>query len=148
MKNVYREVFDEVLAPDRLRQEVWNMTGQERSQPKRLRVPAAGLIAAALVLALSGTALAAAGVPDTLKGWFSRQWTELSGNSMSCGQLALIDRLAQQMGTGDTCGDSSMWLLLRVSGDMDFNEAAESYSFDGVGWSCTPGPDGGSTPGG
>lgn len=59
METKYREMFDQVRASERLRKEVMEMTKQEKTAPKR-RIPRAGLIAAALALALAGTAIAAA----------------------------------------------------------------------------------------
>lgn len=57
MEKEYRELFDGVRASGRLRMEVMNM---KREETKRVRrVPRAALIAAALVLALAGTAVAA-----------------------------------------------------------------------------------------
>lgn len=57
MEKEYREMFDGVRASGRLRMEVMNM---KREETKRIRrIPKAALIAAALVLALAGTALAA-----------------------------------------------------------------------------------------
>ncbi len=58
MKEVYRELFDGVRASGRLRMEVMSMTKEERPAQRR-RIPKAALVAAALVLALAGTALAA-----------------------------------------------------------------------------------------
>jgi len=56
MEKKYREVFDGVRASGRLRMEVMNM---KREETKRVRrIPRAALIAAALVLALAGTAVA------------------------------------------------------------------------------------------
>ena len=59
MRKEYREMFDEVHASERLRTEVMNMKRAENgSERTRRRVPAAALIAAALVVVLAGTALA------------------------------------------------------------------------------------------
>lgn len=58
MNDKYRETFELVRASDRLRTEVMNMTEQERGGGSR-RFPKAALIAAALALALAGTAIAA-----------------------------------------------------------------------------------------
>ena len=56
MEKEYRELFDGVRASGRLRMEVMNM---KREETKRVRrIPRAALIAAALVLALAGTAVA------------------------------------------------------------------------------------------
>ena len=55
MEKEYRELFDGVRASGRLRMEVMNM---KREETKRVRrIPRAALIAAALVLALAGTAV-------------------------------------------------------------------------------------------
>ena len=59
MNDLYRKTFDEIHASDALRQEVLNMTKQERAMAKR-QIPRMVLIAAIVVLALAGTALAAA----------------------------------------------------------------------------------------
>lgn len=159
MKNLYREAFDEVHASDRLRQEVGNMTKQEQRTVKR-RVPAAALIAAVLVLALAGTAVAAVGAPGSLKGWFAQQWTEISGEEMGGEQTALIDRLTQQVGVSDTCGgvtvtldsvtggSSSLWLLLKISGDIRIQERDEAYYFGNMELAFSPEPDSQDTPGG
>lgn len=139
MKNLYRETFDEVHASDTLRQEVWSMTKQEQNTPKRRRIPAAALAAAVLVLALTGTTLAASGfVPGSIKNWFIQQWAETSGGEgISAEQAALFDRLTQEVGVSDTCGgvtvtldsitcgDSALWLLLKVSGDIDAVQGGE-----------------------
>jgi len=53
----YKETFDGVHASQRLRTEVLNMKREENARSKR-RVPAAALAAAALVIALAGTAVA------------------------------------------------------------------------------------------
>lgn len=68
MKASYREMFDEVHASERLKEEVMNMTRQERTQVvKKLSV--SFIIAAALAVILAGTALAAViGVPETCRG--------------------------------------------------------------------------------
>lgn len=59
MRKEYREVFGEVHASGRLREEVMNVKHAENAgmRPKR-RVPTAALIAAVLVVVLAGTALA------------------------------------------------------------------------------------------
>lgn len=58
MNDKYRETFEQVRASGRLKTEVRNMTELERGKSKR-RFPKAALIAAILVLALAGTAIAA-----------------------------------------------------------------------------------------
>ena len=59
MRKAYQELFDEVHASDKLRAEVMNMKHTENTNrnPRR-RIPTAALIAAVLVVALAGTALA------------------------------------------------------------------------------------------
>lgn len=59
----YKETFDGVHASQRLKTEVMNMK-REESFTKKRRIPAAALVAAILVIALAGTALA--GVFDYL----------------------------------------------------------------------------------
>lgn len=157
MKTAYQEMFDEVRASERLRREVWNMTKTERKRQRRL--PKAAVIAAALVLALTGTTLAAVGVPGTFKGWFVQQWAEMSRQEISEEQLALIDQLTQQVGVSDTSsgvtvtldsvtgGDSTLWLLLKVDQETDRQEEY-LYNFRNVELEFTPDPDQVDTPGG
>lgn len=109
------------------------MTKQEQKTPKRRRILSAALVAAALVLVLTGTTLAASGfVPGSMKDWFIQRWAETSGGEgISAEQVALFDQLTQQVGVSDTCngitvtldsitcGDSAIWLLVKVSGDLD-----------------------------
>ena len=57
---LYREMFDEVHAPQGLKEEVMNMTRQETTRVVR-KVSAAFVIAAVLAVVLAGTALAAVG---------------------------------------------------------------------------------------
>ena len=57
MKKEYRELFDEVHASQRLRTEVMNMKHEEIKPTHR--IPRAALIAAVLLIALAGTAVAA-----------------------------------------------------------------------------------------
>lgn len=59
MRKAYQELFDRVHASERLRTEARNiMKNAERGNTKH-RIPTAALLAAALVIALAGTALAA-----------------------------------------------------------------------------------------
>lgn len=57
MEQRYRELFDGVRAPERLRSETLRIP--EKTAARRRKIPRAALIAAALVLVLAGTALAA-----------------------------------------------------------------------------------------
>ena len=152
MREQYRETFDEVHASDRLRQEVWNMTKEERAQPAKRRIPKAALIAAVLVLVLTGTALAAVGMPQTLRDWFAIEWQERTDSDISQEQLALIDSLTQEVGVSDTqngvmvtldsitVGNSSMWMMLHVSGAYGENEDLR-YHFDGIDLTMDPDPE-------
>ena len=152
MREQYRETFDEVHASDRLRQEVWNMTKEERAQPAKRRIPKAALIAAVLVLVLTGTALAAVGMPQTLRDWFAIEWQERTDSDISQEQLALIDSLTQEVGVSDTqngvtvtldsitVGSSSMWMMLHVSGAYGENEDLR-YHFDGIDLTLDPDPE-------
>lgn len=147
MKTKYREMFDRVRASERLRKEVMEMTKREEPAPKR-RVPRAALIAAALALALAGTAIAA--VNPSLQNWFSRRWSEMTGGEISEGQAIVIDSLTQEVGesvtdgnitvTVDslTAGGSQIWALVDVTG-WEF-EPKTRYSFDRIGLEVTPDP--------
>ena len=53
----YKETFDGVHASQRLKTEVLNMKREENAEKKR-RIPAAALVAAVLVIAMAGTAMA------------------------------------------------------------------------------------------
>lgn len=152
MREQYRETFDEVQASDRLRQEVWNMTQQERKTPGKRRIPRGILVAAVLVLALTGTTLAAVGMPQTLQDWFAMEWQERTETDISQEQLALIDSLTQEVGVSDTqngvtvtldsitVGSSSMWMMLHVSGAYGENEDLR-YHFDGIDLTMDPDPE-------
>ena len=152
MREQYRETFDEVQASDRLRQEVWNMTQQERKTPGKRRIPRGILVAAVLVLALTGTTLAAVGMPQTLQDWFAMEWQERTDSDISQEQLALIDSLTQEVGVSDTqngvtvtldsitVGSSSMWMMLHVSGAYGENEDLR-YHFDGIDLTMDPDPE-------
>lgn len=58
MRKAYRELFDEVHASERLRTEVRNIMKNTTNRNTTRRIPAAALLAAVLVIALGGTALA------------------------------------------------------------------------------------------
>lgn len=125
MRDLYRETFDEVHASEALRQEVFNMTKQERTAAKR-RIPRMLLIAAVIVLALAGTALAAA-IPG-IQGWFSRQWTEETGKAIEKDQMGIIIGLTDEVGVSAeadgvtvtvdsiTRGREGLWVLMKVDG--------------------------------
>lgn len=151
MKNLYRETFDQVHASDALRKEVANMTKRER-KPLARRLPRTILVAAVLLVALTGTVLAAVGMPETLRGWFAQEWQEETGQDISQEQLAVIDHLTQAVGVSDTqnsttvtldsvtVGNSSLWMMLTVSGAFEENEDLR-YHFGGTDMILTPNPD-------
>lgn len=125
MNDLYRKTFDEVHASEALRQEVLNMTKQEKAAVRR-QIPRMTLIAAIVALVLAGTALAAA-VPG-IRQWFSQQWTQQTGQPIHTDQLGLIDQLSDAVGvsvesggvtvTVDsvTRGENVIWFLLRYDG--------------------------------
>ena len=150
MGNRYRETFDQVRASERLRKEVLEMAKKEQAVPPKRRIPKAALIAAVLVVALTGTALAAVGMPGTLRDWFTWTWQERTDSDISQEHLALIDSLTQEVGVSDTCGDvtvtvdsitvggSQIWALLDVEG-LEFDGNAR-YSFDRMRVDIVPDP--------
>ena len=76
MQNIYRETFEQIHASEQLRKEVANVPKQEKAA-FRHHISKAGLIAAALALALAGTVLAVAS--PTLWWWFEQKWEEETG---------------------------------------------------------------------
>lgn len=151
MKEEYQQVFDQVHASERLREEVAQMTKLERKNPKK-RFPKGILIAAAILVVLAGSAIATVGMPGTLQGWFARQWTEQNDAEMSAEQLAFIDHLTEKVGVQDTqngvtvtldsitAGDSSIWLLVKVSGSYEEDEE-HRYDFGIIDLTLDPDPD-------
>ena len=101
MKREYQKLFDQVQAPQRLREEVLQMTKQKQTARPRW-LPKAMLAAVLIFVILAGTAIAAVGVPGTLRDWFSREWETLSGAPMTEEQLAFVDALTQPVGKSDT----------------------------------------------
>lgn len=125
MRDQYRETFDEIHASEALRQEVLNMTKQEKAVMKR-QVPKMMLIAAVIILALAGTTLAASltGLPD----WFGQQWTEKTGKTIEKDQMGVITGLTDEVGVSAeaggvtvtvdsvTRGEGIIWVLMRITG--------------------------------
>ena len=72
MKREYQKLFDQVQAPQRLREEVLQMTKQKQTARPRW-LPKAMLAAVLIFVILAGTAIAAVGMPGTLRDWFSRE---------------------------------------------------------------------------
>lgn len=134
------------------------MTTRER-KPSRRRLPKAAVAAAAVLVLLAGTALAAVGAPGTIRDWFAREWEETTGATMGMEQLALIDRLTKPVGVSDTqngitvtvdsvtVGNSTVWMLVKVSGTYPQEKEAH-YHFDGMDLILDPDPDAVKTPGG
>ena len=85
MQNIYRETFEQIHASEQLRKEVANVPKQEKAA-FRHHISKAGLIAAALALALAGTVLAVASPtlwwPDPKSGGERYQ----RGRDRHCGQ--------------------------------------------------------------
>lgn len=135
MNDLYRKTFDEIHASAALRQEVMNMTKQEKTATKR-QIPRMLLIAAIVVLVLAGTALAAA-VPG-IRQWFSQQWTEQTGRPIHTDQLGLIDQLSDAVGASAqsggitvtvdsvTRGEDVIWFLLKIGGGIPSREELET----------------------
>ena len=158
MERQYREMFDEVRSSSRLREEVTRMTKMEQ-RPARRRLPKKTLLAAAVLVVLAGTAVAAVSAPGTLKGWFAQEWQETTGAAMDTEQLALIDELTRPVGVSDTqnettvtvdsvtVGNSTVWMLLKVSGEYA-EDSALRYHFDRMDMTLDPDPDQVETPGG
>ena len=158
MERRYREMFDEVRSSTRLQEEVSRMTQMER-KPARQRLPKKALLAAAVLVVLAGTAVAAVSAPGTLKGWFAQEWQETTGTAMDTEQLALIDELTRPVGVSDTqngttvtvdsvtVGNGTAWLLLKVSGAYTENTDLR-YHFDSIDLTLDPDPDQVGTPGG
>ena len=148
MRNIYRETFDQIHASEQLRKEVMEMTKQEPTATAKRRIPKTALIAAALVVALAGTARAVAA--PTLRGWFEQKWAEETGGPMTESQSLMIDSLTQKVGLSDTCGDvtvtvdsitvggSQIWALLDVEG-LEFSQNTR-YSFDWMRVDIVPDP--------
>lgn len=107
------------------------MTKQEKAVVKR-QIPRAALIAAVIVLALAGTALAAS-FPG-LQDWFSRQWTDQTGKTIEKDQMDVITKLTDEVGVSAeaggvtvtvdsvTRGESILWILMNVDGLLPESE--------------------------
>ena len=160
MADKYRELFDNVRASEKLKTEVRNMTKQTRNEGKRRKIPKPALIAAALALALMGVSMAAALPPGTLRGWFAQQWTESTGRKPDAEQALAVERLTQPVAVSDadsgvtvtldsvTAGDSALWLLLKLDGDIPAKEEPELYHFQHADLKFGTNPDTLTTPGG
>ena len=113
---LYREMFDEVHAPQGLKEEVLNMTKQDTARVAR-KISAAFVIAAVLAVVLAGTALAAvAGVPQTLREWFDQQWTETAGSETMPKEQSAVERIQT--------GIERDTEMREVSGDLPFGDGA------------------------
>lgn len=137
MRDQYRETFDEIRASEALRQEVLNMTKQEKAAVKR-QMPRIVLIAAVIILALAGTTLAASlsGLPD----WFSQQWVKETGKTIEKDQMGVITGLTDEVGVSAeaggvtvtvdsvTRGEGIIWVLMRITGIPSEEELAARMS--------------------
>lgn len=161
MDKRYLEMFDEVRASDKLRQEVMNMANTERTEKKRHHLPKVSVIAAMIAVMITGTALAVAGAfPGSLLGWFEQQWQEISGSSMPEAQVELIDCLTQPVGVSDTqngvtvtldsitVGDSALWLMLKAEGDYTLGKEPGAHYFGPEDLVFAVSPDKNDAPGG
>jgi len=161
MDKRYQEMLDEVRASDRLRQEVMNMTNMDRTEKKRRHLPRAAVIAAAIAVMMTGTALAVAvAFPGSLLGWFEQQWQEISGNTMPEAQVELIESLTQPVGVSDTqegvtvtldsitVGDSALWLMLKAEGEFNLGEEVTAHYFGPEDLAFAESPDTNDAPGG
>lgn len=154
----YRELFDNVRASETLKMEVRNMTNQTQNKKERRKIPAMAILAAALTLALMGTALAEAFLPGTLRGWFSRQWEESTGREPDAEQVVSVERLTQSVGVSDTdsgvtvtldsitLGNSSLWMMLKLDGDIPAKKKPELFHFEDVDLTFNTAPDSVMTP--
>lgn len=124
MQNIYRETFEQIHASEQLRKEVANVPKQEKAA-FRHHISKAGLIAAALALALAGTVLAVAS--PTLWWWFEQKWEEETGSSMTeshPGDRRPDPKVGESVTSGDvtvtvdsiTVGSSQIWALLDSDG--------------------------------
>lgn len=105
MRDLYKETFDQVRAPQALKQEVCSMTKQERKKAFR-KISGAALAAVILVAALAGTALAVSA--PGIKEWFDRQWEESSGGKeMEQAQEQAILDLTQDVGESGVSGQQA-----------------------------------------
>lgn len=137
MNDLYRKTFDEIHASEALRQEVLNMTKQERTAAKR-QIPRMLLIASIVILALAGTALAAS-LPR-IQEWFSQQWTAQTGRPIHTDKMGLIDQLSDVVGVSAesggitmtvdsvTRGENVIWFLLEIDGLPPEAELEEQYN--------------------
>lgn len=163
-KNIYRNELDRVRYTAEGRESLADALMEARttgaSEPAEPRCRfhwtkgAAAAVLSALVLL--GTATAAVGLPRSLTDWFARQWADETGAAMNEDQAALIDRLTQEVGIGDTQGgvtvtldsltrgNSSVWLLLELRGV----DREDWLHFGRMDLTFQPNPDSVETPGG
>ena len=97
MQTKYQKAFDHVTASDRLKEEVLNMTKQEKETLRR-QIPKAALVAAIIILILAGTAVAVS-IPG-IQDWFQQYWQEAGGGApMTAEQETAIGQMTQSVGT-------------------------------------------------
>lgn len=144
----------------RLRQSVAEISKVERSCRRHHPFPRTAAVAVVLILALTGSALAAVGLPESIRGWFTHCWEEENGAAMTSEQISVIDSLTQPIGVSDTdhgitvtldsilVGDSALWMLLKATGDFDLREEKTAYYFGPEELVFMNDPDHTDTPGG
>ena len=145
-----REQLTEVISniDDRLVAEAYRFDPARGSRsPERIGVMSKKRIitfalAAALILALGVTALAATGTLDNILGWFGNQWGASTGKDISEAQAQTIMDLTGEVGLSAkdngitvtaqsiTLGDSSAVLLFTVGVDDVTLSADAKYGFD------------------
>lgn len=114
MRTKYQRAFDHVAASDRLKEEVRNLTKQEKRTVRR-QVPRALIAAALVALLLAGTALAA-GVPG-IQDWFRQYWQEATGQAeMDAAQAAAVDGLTQSVGSQAAGQETEEPVVTEVTG--------------------------------
>lgn len=114
MRTKYQQAFDHVAASDRLKEEVRNLTKQEKRTVRR-QVPRALIAAALVALLLAGTALAA-GVPG-IQDWFRQYWQEATGQAeMDAAQAAAVEGLTQSVGSQAAGQETEEPVVTEVTG--------------------------------
>ena len=124
MRTKYQRAFDHVAASDRLKEEVRNMTKQEKRVLRR-QVPRALIAAALVALLLAGTALAAS-VPG-IQDWFRQYWQEATGQAeMDKAQTAAVDGLTQSVGSQATGQETEEGVLTEKPDAADPEAATQT----------------------
>ena len=103
---------------------------------RRVRHALIALAAAILALFLMGAGFAAVVYGDSIQSWFGHYWKVITGQAMSEGQTAIIERLSQSIGMSQTIDDvtvtvdsatigkNNLFILLKVKGLQHKNNVA------------------------